>query len=242
MKISVLSPKTSSIEGMYTEGLIAEYRFDELEGDTLIDYSGNGNHGTFGAGGNKPTRVLNGVEFYDDYITLPDAIKNALSVQNDFTIITVSKVSSSGGTVLGSSISATDRLIINASPGMSTNISPYLKYMRGCLNVGTTTATQLAKAAGSFDVYTPHIFTYCYNNLFATGKMIIDKELYGHVSAANPSNTVGCRIGAQTSGAPYLVGMLYYMLIYSKFLSNSMVQKQHRVIKKFLKQRGVVLP
>jgi len=239
MKIIVNTPMISGIDGIDRGSLLAEYRCNEL-GDILIDYSGNGNHGTFGVGGNMPTRTPFGIDFYDDYITLPDTIKNALSVQNDFTIITAGVASS--GSILGSAISATDRLIINASPGISTNISPYLKYMRGCLNVGSTTATQLAKAAGSFDLYKPHVFTYGYSSFFSKGKMIIDKELYGHVSAANPSTVVGCRIGSQTNGVPYWVGTLYYMLIYSKFLSNSMVQKQHRVIKKILKQRGVILP
>jgi len=239
MKILTTPPMIRGLEGINRDDLLAEYRCDEL-GDTLIDYSGNGNHGTFGIGGNKPTRTPFGIDFYDDYITLPDTIKNALSVQNDFTIITAGIAS--GGSILGSAVSATDRLLLNASPGISTNLSPYLKYMRGCLNIGPTTVTQLAKAAGSFDLYKLHVFAYGYSKFFDKGKMIIDKELYGHISAANPSTVVGCRVGAQTNGAPFWVGTLYYMLIYSKFLSNSMVQKQHRVIKKILKQRGVILP
>jgi len=241
MKIIFGTPTTTGIEGISGTGLLAEYRCSEL-GDTLIDYSGNGNHGEFGVGGNRPTRTSFGIDFYDDYIVLPDAIKNALSVQNDFTIITAGVINSSGGTILGSSIGVTDRLVINASPNMSTNLSPYLKYMRGCLNVGPTADSQVAKAAGPFNIYTPHIFTYSYSGFFGKSKMIIDKELYGNITAANPAILAGCRIGSQTSGAPFLVGTLYYMLIYSKFLSNNIVQKQYRVIKKILKQRGVVLP
>jgi len=241
MKITVVQPIAKGIEGIHADELVAEYRFDELTGDVLLDYSGNGNHGAFGLGNARPERTSTGITFFDDYITLPNAVRDALSVSKEFTVITAGLVGKSGGSVLGSAISATDRFILNASPGMVTSLSPYLKNMRGCLNTGTTTVTQFAKASGSFDVYSTSIFTYCYNPTFLKGKMIIGNELYGNVSAANPSNIIGCRIGAQTSGAPFLVGTLYYMLIYSKFLNNSLIRKQHRVIKKILKHRGVVI-
>lgn len=60
-------------QGIVRRGLVAEYRFDEGQGDILHDFSGQGNHGqlgsTAGADTNDPTWTARGLEFGgDDYV------------------------------------------------------------------------------------------------------------------------------------------------------------------------------
>ena len=72
--IALLKPR------LIRRGLVAEYRFDERGGQTLIDHSGLGNHGTLGsttgADTNDPTWTGQGASFTtDDYIVGPTTLK-----------------------------------------------------------------------------------------------------------------------------------------------------------------------
>lgn len=69
------------------DGLVAEYLFDEGEGQILTDYGGNGNHGMLGstpdADTNDPLWVPEGLSFdgVDDFAEI-----NLPAITNDFTV------------------------------------------------------------------------------------------------------------------------------------------------------------
>jgi len=225
MYIIAKPPRLKGVESIVQNGLLEEYRFDESSGDVLIGYK-NGYHGTFGSDNNKPARLRNGVLFStDDFIILPNQIRDMLSVSKSFTVITVGLIST--GTILGSTISSTDRMTINVSPvglarGNLYNIANY--------NISSQETMPNV----------PNIISYLSDN--TKSKLFVNKDNFRNgIQSATPGPTVACKIGVRTTNSVPLEGILYYMLFYTRFLTDSEVLRNCRVIKSILKLRGVIV-
>jgi len=222
--------KCSGPESIVPEELFEEYRFDETSGDILIGYR-NGHNGIFATGTNKPTRIPGvGVRFnVDDYITLPDEIRNLLSISNAFTVIFAGMLKAN--TVLSSVKAADDRLNINIT-------TAYPKIIRGNL----FKIINYNKADQEFDSNAFNVFTYASTPDGEKAKFFINGDSFRNgITASSAGTTLGCRIGLRPIGSIGLEGTLCYMLFYTRFLSDSEVQKNYRVIRKILKIRGVVI-
>ncbi|MDY3558110.1 SGNH/GDSL hydrolase family protein [Gemmata sp. JC673] len=92
--------------GLVTSDLLAEYRFGEGSGDTLTDWSPNGNHGTLGVGGGyKPEWVPAGLRFgpsgQTKLVTLPSAMAQHVRTMQLFL-----SVASEGGSVVQCPVSS----------------------------------------------------------------------------------------------------------------------------------------
>ena len=221
-------PRLKGSEGIVQDGLFAEYRFDESFGDTLTDYTGNNNHGTLGAGINKPTRVSNGILFSENnYITLPNSVRDMLSIDKSFTV-TIAGITTVN-TILSSTISSTDRMAISVSIAIPKTIRGYMyKTERRCV------------ASQTFEDSMSNIITYSADGI--KGKMTVNNDSFRNGKIGlNPGATVGCRIGMNTTGTLPLEGTLYYMLFYSRVLTDSEVLRNYRVLKNILKLRGVII-
>jgi hypothetical protein len=74
--------------------LLTEWRFDDGSGTQLTDYSGNGHHGTLGAGAAAPPWSGGGLTFAtDDAVTLPSGA-SIYRVASGFTISLIVKINS----------------------------------------------------------------------------------------------------------------------------------------------------
>jgi len=227
MYIIASPPGIKGTEGIVQNGLLEEYRFEESVGEILIGYK-NGYHGTSGTGNNKPTPTSNGWLFFvDDYVDLPEPIKDALSVGKSFTVIFAGMLKAN--TVLSSVKAVNDRLNINIT-------TTYPKIIRGNLfNV-----VNYSKAGQEFNSNFFNIFTYTSEGDKA--KFFINKDNFRNgITASSAGTTLGCRIGLRPVGSIGLEGTLCNMMIYTRVLTDPEILRNYRVLKNILKLRGVII-
>ena len=199
----------------------------------LTDASGNGNHGTFGAGGNAPAFLPVGTYFYNpgnNYITLPSALTGQIKTVQ---IIADSALGTwpagNNGFLPLFSSTTTAGATLFANPNLSAADSPYpsvyynnaeiTRVNSGCLGV--------CDYAMTFDANV---------HVFVNGS---EPSYYQITGAANTS-----------AGGPYLLGyapgysrafngIMYYVLIYNRVLTTQEIIQNRLAVKDLLQRRGV---
>jgi len=229
MSLVKLSPPRLFVpEYIVKNGLLAQYPFvEDLSSLILTDISGNGNHGTFGTGNNKPTLLREGVSFtFDDYVTLPTSIRNIISVYKNYTVDIVASVLSAGGI-----LSVTD----------ASNSRIQLSKIGSIVRAAHFNGSVIFGRASSILDLNIHYLSLSFNTT-NTDMRLDNEKRAGQDGTFSSSATVGARIGSLTNGTNYMTMIMHYMLVYDRVLSLSEKQRNRRVIKNILKGRGVILP
>ncbi len=196
---------------------------------TLTDYSGNANHGTLGstagADTNDPKWTGEGAYFTtDDYISAPRSTTTVFTA-----IIACEQETNSQVGIFG--IGA----IITGDKGVA------LEHLAGHnWHVGATGVTRSAALAGK----------YTGDNVFVVKRNGLTLSLF---NAATPSDFVSyvggviiddattTIIGARNAGS-FMVGSVYYLVIYNRILTQAEITKNYAYLKSYLKkQRGISL-
>ena len=248
MKQSQFEQPSLSLPGKQLEiaktGLLADYfpaRQYELglTGQTLIDFSGKGNHGVHGNTAdidNGDPALESNCLFYDtdDYTQLPLGIFTPL--EGTFEVAFNAVDNYSGLRILGSDHSA------GTNSELRTFITTAIPSFALILPNGTTTAT--ANTRITYGI--PQLFTctWKYNGYvtvimdFLNGRIVRTITLFGQVIAPN----ISLMFGRWTAGSIYYSKFrLYRGLFYSRQLSTAEIQTNYQSHKKELEKRGVVL-
>jgi len=225
-------------------GLLADYfpaRQYELgqAGQTLIDFSGKGNHGTNGntldSDNGDPLQESNCL-FYDtdDYTQLPLGIFTQL--EGTFEVAFNAVDNYSGLRILGSDHSAGN------NSELRTFIATAIPSFALILPNGTTTATVNTRITYGI----PQLYTcsWKYNGYvtiitaFLNGRIVRTITLFGQVVPPD----ISLMFGRWTSGLIYYSRFrLYRGLFYNRQLSTAEIQTNYQSHKKELEKRGVVL-
>lgn len=199
-------------------GASAIYLFNEGSGTTLHDYSGNGNHGTLGAGAAAPTWTQYGLSFDGgDLVQLArQTYAGAFSIQ---------WVASRTGTA--------DYEYVFGDTGDTT-----CKFGYGSVS------TRLYVRVGGTDIAVPTTHPAGYHSVTITrdGAGAVALGVDGAVAAnftAGGSITLN-RIGVD-AGGKYFIGTLCAGLIYPFALTPAQVAQNHAALKGLLAPRGVAL-
>jgi len=222
-------------------GLLTDYfpakQYDlGLAGQQLIDFSGNGNHGTHGntidSDNGDPTQESNCLFYnFDDYTQLPLNIFNPL--EGTFEIIFNAVDSYGGLRILGSDSSA------GSNSELRTFITSANSFGLFLANGSTTASVYVRIFLGIPQVYT---CTWKYNgnvtviSSFINGKYGKSITLLGQVVAPNTSLMFG-----RWPASNYSKFRLYRGLFYSRQLNIPEVQINYQLHKKELEKKGVVL-
>jgi hypothetical protein len=225
----ILSLAGRDSDDIVSQGLLAEYRFDELSGQILYDHSGNNNNGQLGSNAgtdsNDPTPRGNGFTFDgNDYISLPYLLNPA----NGITIGVVAKAT------LGSS---SQQILISQKDGTYTGKS--LIY----INDQASDAIGFNNSGGS----TPTTFFVSNNTVFhaalsiATSyQFLINGNIVKSGDAIMAAGDGTFLIGvAKTGTGSFFSGTMYYLYVYNRPISYSEYLINDCVIKNDLIRRGV---
>jgi hypothetical protein len=225
--------------GIIKRGLVAEYRFDEKGGQTLIDHSGLGNHGTLGsttgADTNDPTYTGQGASFTtDDYIA-------GTNIQNlsSYTIIAVTSPSSvSGwgcicGKNTGSSAGAGKSGFFLRRGGGDLNLQQYDSNGDLCSATKTNalSVSSWCMAIGVCD----GINVYCG---IAKSPLVKSSTSMGTVA---PNNTLNIRVGAYAyTESIFWEGSVAYLAMWNRALTQAEISQNYAYLKSYLlRERGI---
>lgn len=231
-----------------TSGLLGQYDFNQGAGTTLTDISGNGNNGTFGAGGAAPTWIANtgGLLFAGgQQVTLPAGITGSVKTIQIFVSAKssawnasgynspiISSSGNSGGSGLGTGIILADRGIVAFSP---INPPHYFlvstwSYPSGwqTFTIGQFLGNGLVSA--TFDT-NDHIY---FNGT---------EDDYQSQSAVHLGSGVfqigGGAINVGAAVDTHFTGSIYYLLLYNRVLTPTEVAANSVFIARQMQQRGI---
>ena len=235
--VSALALAASSELGLVRSGLVAEYRFNEGSGQILYDYSGNNNHGTLGsttgADTNDPTYTGQGASFTtDDYIVCPDIS----TINTTITVFYTSQITtaSGGGTLFSFTSGATTFGGIMFSAGTSTWDDEVITYF----NYGGKTAYRAGTIAAGW-----HILVTRWNG--TKYDLILDGVNLATSTDGTPApvtNGTAYKIGARSSPAVYLSGVVAFHAVYNRSISNVEESQNRAYLKSYLlRERGIQL-
>jgi len=213
--------------------LMAEYRFDAMSGQILVDYSGNGNHGTLGSMSgvdlNDPTWSTDGLNFAsDEYVSIPSFQGNTAGM----TAICVLKISAFDD---GTLFSYNDSFSIKTIPGAGNQLQAFyydgtswnnLYLTAGILSIGVPVFIALRKTTETLD-------------------MLINRSSIDSIPAVSQIAFQGSDIMLGKHGissSAFLSGSMYYFLSYNRALTDSEIGKNYDVLRSKLTKRGIVLP
>jgi Concanavalin A-like lectin/glucanases superfamily len=216
-------------------GTVAEYRFDELTGQQLTDYSGNSRHGVLGASNANTTQdptVLSwldsGLSFVtNQYISLPSYTWFAGNFYAEFVFMSRSNQAFSRLIDSNTVTNASTGLVVSASYN---NNRPFLGFN------GTNIQTSVDATLNKFH----HLGV----QLSGTAVSIfLNGILTGSGTIAVPSGTRGFTyLGKSnfTSDA-YFDGIIAHLSIYNKILTNAERAKNFLAIKNRLQPKGILI-
>ena len=214
-------------------GASAIYLCNEGTGTTLTDRSGNGNHGTFGAGAAAPTWTQYGLSFDgSQFVTLPDAVGANLS--SAFTIVAVVRPTDTSAV----------RTVISIDYGNVCNLS--LTNNKSILYAPSSVNGYLYSAEATVPDAT--WVSVAFSNEW--GKAIT-AYVNGRRSAAGPSAgtylTPGaglCYIGKKEGGTPqFYLGEIAAIGVWpGRFFSDAEHEQAHRALSSLVAPRGIDLP
>jgi len=199
------------------DGLVLEMHFNELNGSTVYDLSGNNNHGTiYGA-----TRVQEGFgkallfDGVDDYVDVPSS--PILSGLNTITVeVWVNPTKTTEGTI----VSKHDNY---QNKEWQLYINPYTqKYTFQVVDENTDTFSEVAGVAATIGKWT-HIVG-VYNNgklqIYCDGVLTDSKTTDKIIRVTNAP----IRIGNRADNVRYYGGIIDEVLIYNRALSESEIK------------------
>ncbi len=248
---------TTATSSIVQAGLLAEYRMEEGSGTSLVDSSGNGNHGTFATGNNAPVwdTVNGGIVFNTESgikcINLPTALNNAKTIAI-FALAPQLVIPSVGRTSFVNTNGALSQPNANAcfvasgsdgynfmsasAPLAPTHISPAI-FAENVYGFGTT----MTESFGGF-----HMFTMAAGS--PADSLYIDDRLVATYAARGAST--GFSSGStnfKLGGIPtYLnlnfCGSMFYVLFYDRKLSDKEVAQNYKAVKDNLARRGITFP
>ncbi len=210
-------------EGIVRDGLVACFKFDERQGQRLIDWSPYGNHGTLGssigADTNDPAWTPQGLSFItDDYIT------TLLSITGDWSLQIVCSYNDDTGLYysIGLVATATKGVFRNnvlKSIGIYDGTS--VLYTNTTVNTGTYNLSTITRQGNNFSIS---------NN--------IENPAKGVLVGFNISNL---ELGRRYNGYGYLSGVEVYFLAYNRVLTVAERNINYYALKAELAPRGVIL-
>lgn len=227
-----------SQKGIVRQGLVAAYfptkQFAQgLEGQRLIDYSGNGYHGTLGSttgsDTNDPTWTGQGLSFDgDDYVE----IANSPALVRMSFVAVVYPTNLTGTITQRGAIGvrrdafefSSDKIRMLVANGGSMGFDDILT------SVSSVSASTWVCPAGSFDGANLKVYI---NGALDTTKA---------KTTLPDSDVVSRFIGRITGGTNYFLGTQAALLIYSRGLSDAEVSRNYAALKSMLAPVGVVLP
>ena len=228
--------------GIVQAGLLAEWRFDDGAGTTLTDYSGNGHHGTFGAGGAAPTWTPAGLSFDGgDYVSVPSVNPSG----DEITVWYVAYKNSpaGGGYVIAAGDYLGDGIAYNAGFGQAAGDSfAVLVTDNGTLDPGhhlildeTSINYEDAWHALAFTFDGSTLRLYRNNTLVLTSGATIS----GLFDITEP-----VLIGANFVGGPVsgLSGKIAYLTINEGVMTSEQMAAQYRALQVIMAGRGIALP
>lgn len=219
-------------------GLMAEYRLTEGTGTTITDSSGNGNTGTFGAGGNAPTWVTpSGLAFAGgQFVSLPAALNTARTIQLIMSFQFAGASQYNG--------------IISAAPNTATKCSVFmLDNAHGVSGGGTNqhfeTWDTNFRATSRYTVQGTASVTWEINT---SGQDLLQVNNSGLVTFGNFLGTLGSnnyQLGGAAGGgascitpAHYMVGNIYYVVVYNRMLTQAEVNQNNEFLTQVMLARG----
>ncbi len=239
---SLAVSKGISLTGPYSisDGLLAEYHFDQGSGTQVTDYSGNGNHATFGT----IAPVWNsrgGVDFGENnnagsFVELPGFINSAV------TITTCQFVEINNLIGMGN---PTNQLTLgnsNANSVLGVNIFTYVsRYGIGIVQNGATAATGTTENMYGFHCVTAILRTAPLRDLLYVDGRRITAYTSQNSSSEGIQTTGTYRLGSTGwgSGSSYLTGTMYYAAFHSNAKSDSEIAALHNGITEWLTAKGI---
>ena len=236
--IALLKPR------LIRRGLVAEYRFDERGGQTLIDHSGLGHHGTLGSttgsDTNDPTWSSTGASFTtDDYIVCPTTVEGGNN-NGLFTIIAALKYTvspSTYGVIAG-------KVRLNAHEwGVRVNNSNTTTTLtvRGEGDAVTASIPNTSIAVGTY---------YCISGTFSSDlkpRIYLGSTLVQTGSAMTGTINTSADsfyISRRCNGAAYFLegAVVAYVAVYNRALTQAEITQNYNYLKSYLlRERGISL-
>jgi hypothetical protein len=224
-------------EGIIRDGLVAWYKFDERQGQRLIDYSGYGNHGqlgsTIGSDTNDPTWNGQGLAYAtDDYVAVNNPNQPLKTLQLVFYIGTaINRLSAANVPVV---LSSTDQIVFGSVTGLLTD---------EIVTIYTTNNTGRSGWCSSSENIPVgwHVLDIYWN--IDRYKFALDGIEKTTVINGVPT-VVRMAIGMQLGGAPgsYFNGIQGYGLFYNETLTKTQRERNRSKIRADLTMRSVILP
>jgi hypothetical protein len=226
----------SLLTGIPRNGLVAEYRFDEGNGQNLTDYSGKGNHGQLGSTGgidsSDPTWITAGLSFdmIDDWINLGN--QPTTNIQKEHTIINVFIPLANGKTI----ISKFNR---------DTNKRSYMVHVTATGRLGF-----YLSADGITEKLLSSSITLTLGNPFCTASIYNGAQMQQFINKEKDSQVTNFSESLYQTDQPLMIGTglsryngtIMHQLIYDRAISDSEYMQIYNYIKRVLNKRGVVLP
>ncbi len=196
-------------------GVIAEYHFDEGQGDRLYDHSGNGNHGTLSG----PTWTTQGLHFSaDDYVDLGKAI------------------------LTGQPYSAVCAITMPA-PAATMRFWGNTAYCVGCSsgrNIWANHRTNTTVAHPTvFVVNQPFVVTVTWDGTTITVYHNLSK--YSEALAAPTVSTENMNVGRRGDADSYLTGTVCWLQFLDRAVTDEEVRRNQIALRHILAPRGVLL-
>lgn len=223
------------IPAISTNGLVAEYRFDELVGQELTDYSGNSRHGILGSSNANTTQdpvivpwLDNGLSFAtNQYISLPSYTWFAGNFYAEFVFLSRSNQAFSRLIDSNTIANSSTGLVISASYN---NNTPFVGF--NGTNIQSNTVATLNK--------------FCHLGVQLNGTVIsifLNNVLAGSGTVAVPSGTRAFNfIGKSNfSSDAYFDGIIAHMDVYSRILTNAERVNNFLSIQGRLKAKGIFI-
>jgi hypothetical protein len=226
-------------QGLVRNGLVAEYRFDEKGGQTLIDHSGLGNHGTLGsttgADTNDPTYTGEGALCTtDDYFVIP----NVFAGLTGCTVMIVANTTVQadfGGIIAGGGASAASHSM-NIREDLAASNKVYVQVSDGTSTTVCNLPTALTSALE------------CITARFTGGSNIAARHNLGAwssatttITALNPDTTKAHYI-SRYAGAYFRTGSTCYCVVYNRALTDAEIGQNYNYLKSYLlRERGITL-
>ena len=217
--------------GLPRNGLVALYDIGKQialgnTGQTLVDFSGRGNSAqlgsTAGADTNDPAYSGQGLTFGgDDYVICPTLI-NA----NDFTIISIAKVTDAtpNNDLVTQFASEQVGRFIFATGGEKLKC-----YMGGIARVTSVT-----------NIYDNTVYCMGLRRKNDQLNLTVNNVLGAPVTNNTPIYQTATRIGTYGSGE-YLIGSVYLTAIYNRALSDTEYTQAYNYLRRLMMSRGVVI-
>lgn len=249
---ATVTPVGSVTTGIVTSGLLAQYQLTEGTGTTINDASGNGNSGTFGAGGNAPTWLTGeGLQYSGgQFVTLPTGLSSAATIQifaSQTSISTQNYSSLLGGN--GTTVQS-NRAIFLANGNQFITVPGNTNANAASNNITTAVSGQCTLCVVSRGgLPGAALITVLYDTTDRI--MVNNQELlpYAQTAASVASNPMTAGLAYQLGGGAanvgfaqttYFTGNIYYALFYNRVLSTSEVAQNYVAITTFMSQHGAL--